>query len=262
MRTPLRYPGGKARAIPIISKFIPGNTKTLYSSFLGGGAVELYCVSKGIEVYAFDKFKPLVEFWQCLLDNPVKLAGIVDTYYPVAKAKFYELKKTYANFKSKYERAAVFFVLNRTSFSGTTLTGGMSPDKRLFTPSTIERVRNFKAENMHVSYADFHESIPKANGNLMYLDPPYLVESVLYGHKGNMHKNFDHEGLAKLCYKYDNWILSYNDCEKIHEWYGDFEMHYPKWTYGMPTDRRSKEVLILSRTVSKQFQKKRIDSYF
>ena len=205
----------------------------------------------GMTVYAFDNFKPLVEFWQCLLKNPQKLANTVRKYHPLPKDKFYELQKTQSDFASKYERAAAFFVLNRSSFSGTTMTGGMSPGHPRFTMSSIERLKTFKAENLHVEQADFHESIPKAGGSLLYLDPPYLLNQKLYG-RGGMQAAFDHKGLAKLLHKYDNWVLSYNNCLEIRELYGGFEMHYPEWKYGMSNDKNSREVLIVSRNISRQ----------
>jgi len=251
-RSPLRYAGGKTRAIEVIFHFIPRGTKTLYSPFLGGGSLELYCASMGMTVYAFDNFKPLVEFWQCLLTNPMRLADIVRKYYPLPKDKFYELQKTQSNFTSKYERAAVFFVLNRSSFSGTTMTGGMSPRHPRFTASSIERLKLFKSKNLHVSQADFHATIPKANDNLLYLDPPYLLNQKLYGRNGDMHVGFDHNGLAKLLHKYDNWILSYNNCPEIHKLYGSFDIRYPEWKYGMSNDKNSREVLIISKNISKQ----------
>jgi len=251
-RSPLRYAGGKTRAIEVIFQFIPRGTKTLYSPFLGGGSLELYCASMGMTVCAFDNFKPLVEFWQCLLTNPMRLADIVRKYYPLPKDKFYELQKTQSHFTSKYERAAAFFALNRSSFSGTTMTGGMSPEHPRFTLSSIERLKLFKAENLHVEQADFHDAIPRANGSLLYLDPPYLLNQRLYGRNGEMQAGFDHEGLAKLLCGYDNWILSYNNCLEIRELYDGFEIRYPEWKYGMSNDKNSREVLIVSKNISRR----------
>jgi len=54
-RSPLRYAGGKTRAIEAIYKCMPRGVKTLYSPFLGGGSIELYCANMGMTVYAFDR---------------------------------------------------------------------------------------------------------------------------------------------------------------------------------------------------------------
>lgn len=74
IKSPLRYPGGKSRAVKIISKYIPKETTSLCSPFFGGGSLEIYCAQNGIRVYGYDSFWPLVDFWQVLLKNPQKLA--------------------------------------------------------------------------------------------------------------------------------------------------------------------------------------------
>jgi DNA adenine methylase len=57
--------------------------------------------------------------------------------------------------------------------------------------------------------------------HLLYLDPPYY-------HKGNdMYQcgfsEEDHQKLAKLLKDSPpNWVLSYDDCEEIHQLYGEW----------------------------------------
>jgi len=251
-RSPLRYAGGKTRGVTEISGLIPEDTQIIYSPFFGGGSVELACANNGILVYGYDNFKPLVEFWQCLLSDPVRLAEIIERYHPLPRTKFYELQKSQGGFDSKYERAAVFYVLNRASFSGTTMSGGMSPNHPRFTTSSIERIRNFQIKNLHVELADFTESILRAGRHLLYLDPPYMLDQRLYGTMGDLHSNFDHEGLAKTLRRRGNWILSYNDSEEIHKLYEGCSFYYPRWKYGMSNDKNSREVLILSNDLAKE----------
>lgn len=256
LKSPLRYPGGKSRAIKIISKYVPKGTTELCSPFFGGGSFELFCVQNGVRVYGYDSFEPLVDFWQILLKNPIKLATSVKKYHPLKKEKFYELQKIQLKSKSKLERAAVFFVLNRTSFSGSTLSGGMASggndNNPRFTKSSIQKLKYFKIKNLTVSLADYKKSIPRHKNTLLYLDPPYLIQSKLYGRKGDLHRNFDHEGLAKILKKRNSWILSYNNSKEIHELYSDYTILYPDWKYGMSNDKKSKEVLILSHDIAKK----------
>lgn len=255
-KSPLRYPGGKSRAVSIISKYIPKNTTQLCSPFFGGGSLELACAQNGIRVYGYDSFGPLVDFWELLLANPKKLAGNVEKYRPLKKEKFYELQKIQLESKSKLERAIVFFVLNRTSFSGSTLSGGMASggphNNPRFTKSSIDKLRKFKIKNLTIQQADFKKSIPRHKNALLYLDPPYLIQSKLYGKKGDLHKNFDHTGLARILKKRNNWILSYNNSKEIHELYSDYTILYPDWKYGMSHDKSSREVLILSHDIAKK----------
>jgi DNA adenine methylase len=250
IKSPLRYPGGKSRAVKIISKYIPKDTIQLCSPFFGGGSLEIYCAQNGIRVYGYDSFRPLVDFWQVLLKNPQKLAASVKKYHPLKKEKFYELQKLQIQSKSKLERASVFFVLNRTSFSGSTLSGGMASggtdNNPRFTKSSIEKLKSFRIKNLTVQQLDFKKSIPRHKKALLYLDPPYLIQSKLYGKKGDLHRNFDHAGLAKILKKRDSWILSYNNSKEIHEIYSDYTILYPDWKYGMSNNKKSREVLILS----------------
>jgi DNA adenine methylase len=255
VKSPLRYPGGKSRAVKIISKYIPKGTTRICSPFFGGGSLEIHCAQNGIKVYGYDSFGPLVDFWQVLLKNPSKLAHIVKKYHPLKKEKFYELQKLQLESKSKLERAAVFFVLNRTSFSGSTLSGGMATggdyNNPRFTKSSIEKLKTFKIKNLTIQQDDYKKSIPRHKKALLYLDPPYLIQSKLYGRQGDLHKNFDHYTLAKILKKRNNWILSYNNSKEIHQLYSDYTILYPDWKYGMSNNKKSREVLILSHDLAK-----------
>lgn len=246
-RSPLRYPGGKTRGVEFITQFFPKNLDKLLSPFLGGGSIELSVAAKGTIVYGYDIFSPLVEFWQCLLKQPNQLADKVEEYYPLQKNKFYELQNTQSKFKTKLERAAVYYVLNRSSFSGSTLSGGMSPEHPRFTITSIERLRDYLNPNLKVNKADFKLSLAMHPYTFAYLDPPYLIKNSLYGKNGNAHKDFDHYGLAEIIKKRDHWILSYNDCEEIRSIYSGYHILTPNWKYGMSNDKMSKEVLIFSK---------------
>lgn len=245
-RSPLRYPGGKSRAVSAIMRLIPDDTERLWSPFLGGGSVELACAERGIRVFGSDLFEPLVNFWNHLLDDADQLADVVEDYLPLPKPRFYELQKSYLKISDPLERAAVFFVLNRASYSGATLAGGMSPGHPRFTESSIQRLRDFRIDGFTVKTCDYREAIINAPDELMYLDPPYIIDSKLYGYKGDMHTDFDHEELARILRTKSRWILSYNDSEEIRGLYDGYEILTPQWVYGMARDKRSREVLIVN----------------
>lgn len=246
-RSPLRYPGGKTRGVEFITRFFPKDLDKLLSPFFGGGSIELAAASKGTKVLGYDLFSPLVEFWQCLTTEPYELAREVERYFPLSKEQFYLLQHTQNKFKKKLERAAVYYVLNRSSFSGATLSGGMSPQHPRFTKTSIDRLRDFYNPNIKIQNADFKKSLTDHPFTFTYLDPPYLIRSSLYGRKGDAHKDFDHEGLADILRKREHWILSYNDCDEIRELYAGFHIITPNWKYGMSNDKTSKEVLVFSK---------------
>lgn len=246
VKSPLRYPGGKSRAVNQIMGLIPRDLESICSPFVGGGSIELACASRGIEVHAYDAFEPLVEFWQVALEDAALLARGVSKHYRLSRTEFYALQKQFYDIDERFERAAAFYALNRASYSGTTLSGGMSPGHPRFTESSIERLRNFEIDNFNVKLADFTESIPAHSDDFMYLDPPYANGEKLYGDSGNMHHEFDHEALADLIRSRDGWILSYNDCDKVRSLYDGFTFQDVDWAYGMANNRASNEVLILS----------------
>jgi DNA adenine methylase len=245
-RSPLRYPGGKSRAVPQIMELLPQGLDKICSPFIGGGSVELACAARGIQVSAYDGFEPLVNFWQIVFENAPQLAKLVEAYHPLSRTEFYALQKRYFDIAERMEKAAAFFVLNRASFSGTTLSGGMSPGHKRFTKSAIERLDNFTAENITIEHADFRESIPDNSGKFLYLDPPYANGGRLYGERGDMHDSFGHKALSEILYERDGWILSYNDCDMVHELYPDNTFVKAEWAYGMNNSRTSNEVIILS----------------
>jgi DNA adenine methylase len=246
-RSPLRYPGGKSRAAQFIADLIPEGVNELMSPFFGGGSVELACAERGMNVYGYDVFKPLVSFWKLLLENPSDLAAKVQQYYPLTKERFYELQKLHLDEETELQ-GILFFVLNRASFSGTTMSGGCSTEsvEGRFTQSAIDRLLEFKTQGLTFEWADFHESMQSHPNAFMYLDPPYMIQSTLYGNRGSTHKGFDHIGLCEELKQRKGWILSYNNCQEIIDLYKDFDITYPDWKYGMSKDKSSQEVLIIN----------------
>jgi DNA adenine methylase len=247
-KSPLRYPGGKTRAATyIIDNYIKTPT-TLCSPFVGGGSIELELASRGTRVFCYDNFEPLVIFWQELLKNPIMLAGKVeDNYFKLSPTMFYSLQKTFCSIDDRIEQAACFYAINRSSFSGTTLSGGMSPGHPRFTKSSIQRLKEFKIENFTVALLDFTKSIPKHKDDFLYCDPPYLIDQKLYGVRGDKHIDFDHDTLSELLKARDKWVLSYNDCPEIRKMYKNYPIVKPEWTYGMGNSKKSNELIILSK---------------
>ena len=246
-RSPLRYPGGKSRAVRTILELIPPDTSTLVSPFIGGGSVELACAALGMKVVASDLFEPLVTFWQQLLADPDAVADEAAKLYPMQHPQFYELQRGFYSLSDPVQCAGTFYALNRASFSGVTLAGGMSPGHPRFTESSIDRLRKFSTSNLTVEHSDFTAAISNAPDDcVMYCDPPYMIESNLYGYRGDMHNGFDHLELARLLTARDNWVLSYNDCAAVRDLYGSYDIREPSWTYGMANDKRSREVLIVN----------------
>ena len=260
----LRYPGGKSRAVKIIlPKIQAQEAKTLISPFFGGGSIEFAWGKDNPmgQVRGIDIYPPVVCFWQHALSNPAGIADRVQRFYPLERERFYALQRELIHLDGD-ELAAAFYVLNRASFSGATMSGGMSPGHRRFTQSAIDRLRNFSAPNVSVSHGNVIDVLGSLLASdpseaVIYLDPPYkLDDSVLYGDKGSTHKRFDHSEFAGICNKLSEaghrFIISYNDEATIRALYPDLNIETASWAYGMKNISgspmgASSEILIYSK---------------
>ena len=275
--SPLRYPGGKSRAVELITKqyIIPNLSEGqgICSPFFGGGSIELYLANNGYKVTGYDDFGPLVDFWKIVQKDPKKLAKTISNYKKLSNPAFKKLQKQFREKGKSYsqiERAAIFYVLNRTSYSGTTLSGGIAIDhdqtgwKKInprFNDNAIKKVREFSVKNFTVNKMSFRKSIEKNKNSLIYADPPYFIQDKgsLYGNRGDkMFTEKDHEDLALILNKMKNkkWILSYNNDKRVKELYSDRQIEEVEWAYGMRLRKKemlkemeqkhSSEILILS----------------
>ena len=259
MKSILRYVGGKSRAVKHILPYLEG-ADTLYSPFFGGGSIEFAFSEKG-KVIACDLYKPVAVFWQQVLKDPISVADKVQEYHPLSKDEFKSLQEKLPKTWKPLDVASMFYVLNRASFSGSTNSGGMSPDHPRFNQASIDRLRYFEAPNVQVGHNDafiFLQMlmIDNPSGKVIYLDPPYMIENNLYGNKGDMHKDFDHKRLVNVVKRLDalGWkiVMSYNRNEQIEKWYSDFEIIPLEWKYGMNSSKQSNEILIVSKREVKE----------
>lgn len=254
----LRYPGGKTRAVNSLDQIfteekfsVPNNR--VHSVFYGGGSFELFLRDKyGYDIYANDGFKPVISFWSTLQKTPNRLKTEVQALKPLSKEKFIDLQGSIIDEKSTLKQAAQFYALNRSSFSGAILCGGYSKqaeDKR-FTQSSIDRITSFDSSKItytNLDFVDFIDTVPE--GEFMFLDPPYMIQSNLYGNKGDLHKNFDHVKLAEVLNARSNWMLCYNNCDDILEMYMDPAItgYEANWAYGMNKSKKSSEVVLVKK---------------
>lgn len=256
MASPLRYPGGKTRAGKLLWAFLQKEypkTKYLVSPFFGGGSFELLCASRGIKIFGNDLFEPVSNFWVTVRSQPLDLAEACRLLRPLSKADFYRLRSMIDTEKDDLLRAAYYFAINRSSFSGSTCSGGFSEEaaKSRFTESSIERITDLNMSNVMPIYNEDFEVFMKRyepqDNLVVFLDPPYYIESKLYGKDGDLHRNFQHERLASLLKTRNDWLLCYNDCEYIRKLYEGCRIQKVNWSYGMNTTKESNEIIVMPR---------------
>ena len=244
IKSPLRYPGGKSRAVKTIAPLIP-HFDEYREPFLGGGSVFMYVKQHypNKKFWINDIYSELFTFWQMAQKNNQPLIDRIYEWrkkYPVGKQLYQFLKDNMATFDD-LEKAAAFFICNRITFSGTTLSGGYSEKafSDRFTISSIERLTPFHKviQNTKITNLDYKEVVAKKGGNVfIFLDPPYYTakKSALYGKNGNLHKSFDHSAFAKTMKNCRHkWLITYDDCEYIRDLFSF--AHIIPWhlTYGM-----------------------------
>lgn len=244
IKSPLRYPGGKSRALNSISKLIP-EFDEFREPFVGGGSVFVYLKQRfpSKTFWINDIYKNLYYFWIKCKENPNELiASIRELREKYSDGK--ELHKFLLNNIESFDdvkKAAAFFVFNRITFSGTTESGGFSNAAfhKRFTNSSIERVLSLSKilTNTKITNYDYEEVI-SSNGNyvFIFLDPPYYsaTKSALYGKNGTLHKSFNHERFANVM-KHANhkWLITYDDSDYIRRLFSFANIKTWDLIYGM-----------------------------
>ena len=260
IKSPLRYPGGKSRAVETIAKLLP-DFDEFREPFLGGGSVFVYVKQRfpNKKFWVNDLYSELYRFWAMTQKDVDALIDKVNEWrekYPIGKELYRFLNENLENFNDS-ERAAAFFIYNRITFSGTTLSGGYSEGAFTgrFTESSIRRLNDLAkvVNGSIITNYDYEELVKKEGENVfIFLDPPYYsaTKSALYGKNGNLHKSFDHKRFAenmKNCRH--KWLITYDDSEYIRNLFSFANIVPWNLTYGMRnitenSDQTGKELFI------------------
>ncbi len=245
---PLRYAGGKSLAVGYVVEHLPPSVGQIVSPFIGGGSVEIACANElGIDVKGYDVFEILTNYWKVQLRTPIKLAGRIGEWKP-NKATYAKVKKRLKShwdgtkpISDKLELAAHYWFNHNLSY-GPGFLGWMSSiyeDPERF-ERLLSKVRDFRCPNLKVERGTFEATLRKHNRDFLYCDPPYYLDGDSRMFRGIYpqrnfpvhHKGFDHEALRDLLRRRKGgFILSYNDCKTIRDWYSDCKIVSVKWQY-------------------------------
>tara|TARA_Y100001938_G_scaffold132674_1_gene191190 strand:- start:652 stop:1491 length:840 start_codon:yes stop_codon:yes gene_type:complete len=241
LKTPLRYPGGKSRAVVKLLQYLPDLTqvKEYREPFLGGGSVALEITKRypHIEVWVNDLYEPLYNFWCELQHNGQDLQDAIwskKNRYPdpdTAKKLFNQSKEDVNDQDlSSFNRAVAFYIVNKCSFSGLTESSSFSQQasKSNFSFNGIERLVEYSKliESWTITNLSYERMLSDDKDIFIYLDPPYDIKDNLYGKKGGMHKSFDHDIFADWCDRYtSHMLISYNSDQIVKD-------RFKEWTVG------------------------------
>ena len=267
LKTPLRYPGGKSRAVVKLLQYLPdlSQVREFREPFLGGGSVSLEITKRypHIEIWVNDLYEPLCNFWCELQHNGQDLQDAIfskKNMHPDRDTarKLFNQSKEDVNDKEKsdFARAVAFYIVNKCSFSGLTESSSFSPQasESNFSFNGIERLSEYSKliEGWTITNLSYERMLSDEKDTFTYLDPPYDIKDNLYGRKGGMHKKFDHDQFAADCDAFTSpMLISYNSSQLVRdrfkEWtVGEFAHTYTMRSVGCYTkDQAARKELVL-----------------
>ena len=254
LKTPLRYPGGKSKAIKTLSKWYPKTISEYREPFIGGGsiAIDVTKSNPDIPIWINDLYVPLYNFWVQLRDRGEELServreekqntldeGDKDKITASAKELFNKYKEEIDTYDD-FEKAVAFFVMNKCSFSGLTenSTFSQTASNSNFSLVGAKKLRDFSKiiKDWKITNIDYSEvmSADGSDDTFIFLDPPYDIKDFLYGKNREMHRSFDHDLFAENVYKCDHtFMITYNQNHKLMLLYQDYELNFWNLRYSM-----------------------------
>jgi site-specific DNA-adenine methylase len=269
LKTPLRYPGGKSRAIKYLDTQLPKGFTEFRETFLGGGSMALHITKQNpdVKVWVNDKYYNLYNFWVQLRDNGERLH---EELLRIKTPMVYRTKELRKNKVPKdqwdqsildniqkhrelfnkakvdiktaddFTKAVLFYILNKCSFSGLGETSSFSAQasEQNFSVSGIDKLPTYSRliQNWKITNLDYDEVLnaPSNEKCFVFLDPPYDIKDNLYGKNGNMHSGFDHMRFFNDVDKCrHDWMITYNSNEVLRERFSDYSCNDWDLTYTM-----------------------------
>lgn len=242
--SPLRYPGGKSKAIDMIYPFL-SERKVFVEPFCGGASVGLSMLDAGRinKLVLNDMDQDLYTFWKVVCGGQChELIERIRNYQPTREDYFKyreELKNPYLQ---DVLRAFYFFVINRCSFSGIKMSNPKADVMDRWNAEALtKRICHIHemADAIRVFHQDALTIIEEyywGSDVCLFIDPPYVKKGdMLYPEKFARHKELSWllTDLIKEVPGCASIVLTYDDEEMIRDLY-DFpntEIHFVNRRY-------------------------------
>lgn len=260
-KSPLRYPGGKAKALDVLLPFIPTNIQEFREPFAGGASVALAVKSlfgdRLSRVWINDIQPDIAGFWQVLRDDSAALIQEImglRQRYPAGRSLYQHLIWSLEPW-NLITRAARFFILNCITFSGVIEAGGYSEQafKGRFTGESINKLGVVAPllKGINITALSFETLLEEPRKQVfLHLDPPYFSAQKLYGERGEVHASFDHQRFAYHAQRSQHrWLITYDDSPEIRQLFkfakiSDWRCQYTMNNYKQSYARKGGELLI------------------
>jgi DNA adenine methylase len=233
--SPLRYPGGKGRLAPYITRLIaaqPVRPSSYAEPFAGGaGAALRLLVDEEVRSIHINDLNPgIAAFWRCVFYNTETFAARIEND-DVSVAAWHKARAIYTDpsGQSDLDLGFATFFLNRCNRSGILRarpiggleqSGNWKIDARFNRKALSERIRFLGQYRRRTTVTqedgrDFIHNMSAHDKNvLVYVDPPYLVQG--NGLYLNSMKEDDHAELAVLLRESRfPWLLTYDANERV-----------------------------------------------
>lgn len=241
IKSNLRWPGGKSKMTKILKDYFPDNIDKYLEIFTGGGSVLLYIIQNynPKTIFANDIDDKLINYYQTIKLNPQQVIDecmeIKNNYnYQTFREIFYNLNRNIASH---------FFISNKTSFSGLNNNYSEQAYDRNFSVNCIKKINDISnviqnTNFLNYDFININDDIIDLNDFFIYLDPPYFgnKKTGLYGDKGKLHKEFNHDELFNWIEKYttnNKIMISYDDSPYIRELYKNYNIYNFDFKYSM-----------------------------
>lgn len=250
IKSNLRWPGGKSKMTKILKDYFPDNIDKYLEIFTGGGSVLLYIIQNYNPkiIFANDIDDKLINYYQTIKLNPQQVIDecmeIKNNYnYQTFRDIFYNLNRNIASH---------FFISNKTSFSGLNNNYSEQAYDRNFSVNCIKKINDISNVIQNTNFLNYDfininddiielndiDDIIELNDFFIYLDPPYYgnKKNGLYGDKGKLHKEFNHDELFNWVEKYttnNKIMISYDDSPYIRELYKNYNIYNFDFKYSM-----------------------------
>ena len=242
MKTPLRYPGGKAKFFDYFVALLESRdvqNPIFVEPYCGGAgaAIKLLLTGKVKNIYLNDADRSIYAFWHTVLHDCDRLVRKVYRA-PITLDMFYKQKhvQTEKKVASLFDLGFSTLFLNRTAFSGVISGGPIGGRKqsgryrldcRFNKRDIAKRVRDIARhrKNIRIFNKDAEdflqlsqiEKLPKER-TVFYMDPPYFEKGALLYQ--NNYALEDHRRIEKFLRDYDKDVyVSYDDCKEIRKIY-------------------------------------------
>jgi DNA adenine methylase len=268
LKTPLRYPGGKSRAVSKLFQYLPdlSQASEYREPFLGGGSVAIEIGKRypHLDIWVNDLYAPLYNFWRELQENGSEMRDQLTqlkNHHPEpasARVLFQQAKgKLNDDSTSNLSAAVCFYIVNKCSFSGLTESSSFSKQASdsNFSMRGIDKLPEYSGmiKNWKITNLSYEELLTDNRDIFTYLDPPYDIRDNLYGRRGDMHKSFCHDTFASDCDRFIGpQLISYNSSQLVTDRFqgwtvGEFAHTYTMRSVGSyNTDQASRKELVLT----------------